>query len=78
MKINRKVTEVMVCAIDLENIDINPLNAELNPIWHLLALLRAHPILHISRIRVKMDDDALKQVPKVRCLGSIFTEDGKK
>ena len=32
MKINRKVTEVMVCAIDLENIDINPLNAELNPI----------------------------------------------
>jgi hypothetical protein len=32
---------------------INPLNAELNPICHLLALLRAHPILHISRIRIK-------------------------
>jgi len=32
---------------------INPLNAELNPICHLLALLRAHPILHVSRIRVK-------------------------
>ena len=32
---------------------INPLNAELNPICHLLALLRAHHILHISRIRVK-------------------------
>jgi hypothetical protein len=31
----------------------NPLNAKLNPIYHLLALLRAHPILHISRIRVK-------------------------
>jgi hypothetical protein len=31
---------------------INPLNTELNPICHLLALL-AHPILHISRIRVK-------------------------
>ena len=31
---------------------INPLNAELNPICHLLALLGAHPILHISRIRV--------------------------
>jgi len=30
----------------------NPLNAELNPICHLLALLRAHPILHVSRIRV--------------------------
>jgi tRNA(Phe) wybutosine-synthesizing methylase Tyw3 len=32
---------------------MNPLNAELNPIWHLLALLRAHPILHIKRKRVK-------------------------
>jgi hypothetical protein len=31
---------------------INPLNAELNPICHLLVLL-AHPILHISRIRIK-------------------------
>ena len=30
----------------------NPLSAELNPICHLLALLGAHPILHISRIRV--------------------------
>jgi hypothetical protein len=29
-----------------------PLNAELNPICHLLALLGAHHILHISRIRV--------------------------
>jgi hypothetical protein len=31
----------------------NPLNAALNPICHLLALLGARPILHISRIRVK-------------------------
>jgi len=31
----------------------NPLNAELNPICHLLALLGAHHILHINRIRVK-------------------------
>jgi hypothetical protein len=31
----------------------NPLNAELNPICHLLALRRARHILHISRIRVK-------------------------
>jgi len=35
--------------------NINPLNAELNPICYLLALLGAHPILHVSRIRVKMD-----------------------
>jgi len=33
--------------------DINLLNAELNPICHLLALLGAHHILHVSRIRVK-------------------------
>jgi hypothetical protein len=32
---------------------LNPLNAELNPFCHLLALLGAHHILHVSRIRVK-------------------------
>jgi len=31
---------------------INPLNAELNFIYHLLALLGTHHILHASRIRV--------------------------
>jgi len=30
----------------------NPLNAELNPICYLLALLGAHHFLHVSRIRV--------------------------
>jgi hypothetical protein len=30
----------------------NPLNAELNPIRYLLALLGAHHFLHVSRIRV--------------------------
>jgi hypothetical protein len=34
---------------------INPLNAELNPICRLLALLGAHHILHVSRITVKID-----------------------
>jgi hypothetical protein len=34
---------------------INPLNAKLNPICHLLALLEAHNILHVSRIRVNTD-----------------------
>ena len=37
--------------------DVNSLNAKLNPICHLLALLGAHPILHISRIRVKYKQD---------------------
>ena len=35
-------------------IDINTLNAELNPIFYLLALLGAHHFLHVSRIRVKL------------------------
>jgi len=33
---------------------INPLNAEINSICHLLVLLGAHPILQISRIRVNI------------------------
>jgi hypothetical protein len=32
--------------------DFNPLNAESNPICHLLALLGAHHILHVGRIMV--------------------------
>jgi hypothetical protein len=37
----------------LEPEGINPLNGELNPICHFLALLGAHHILHISSVRVK-------------------------
>jgi hypothetical protein len=33
--------------------DISPLNTQLNPTCHLLALLGAHHILHVSWIRVK-------------------------
>ena len=36
------------------NTIINPLKPELNPICYLLALLRAHHFLHVSRIRVKL------------------------
>jgi len=36
-------------------ITFNPLNAELNPICHLLALLGAHHILHVSGIRVEVE-----------------------
>jgi hypothetical protein len=42
---------VLICS-NIQN--INPLNAELNPIYYLLALFGVHHILHISRIRVKM------------------------
>jgi len=43
------------CVINLvhQTAYINPLYAELNPICHLLALLGAHHILHVSRVRVK-------------------------
>jgi hypothetical protein len=34
--------------------EINPLNAKLNPICHFLALLWAHPIFYVSRIRVNI------------------------
>ena len=34
--------------------EINPLNPELNPMCYLLALLRAHHFLHVSRISVKL------------------------
>jgi len=33
----------------------NRLNAELNPLCHLLALMGDHHILHVSRIRVKAE-----------------------
>ena len=33
---------------------VNPLSAELNPTCHLLVLLGAHHILHVSRVRVNV------------------------
>ena len=37
---------------------VNSLNAELNPICYLLALLGAHHLLHVSRIRVNKSYDS--------------------
>jgi len=37
-----------------EAVLVNPLNAELNPICHLLALFIAHHIFHVSKIRVNV------------------------
>jgi hypothetical protein len=39
---------------------VNPLNTQLNPICHLLALLGAHQIFHVSRIRVNEPIDFTK------------------
>jgi hypothetical protein len=54
-----KVTKSIIMVRDMFRYQalFNPLNAELNPICHLLALLRAHHILHVSRIRVKMQSN---------------------
>jgi hypothetical protein len=48
---------------------INPLNAELNPICHLLALLGARRILHVSRIRVQFE---VLQIPSTAAIASVF------
>jgi len=34
---------------------MNPLNDELNPICHFLALLGTHHILHVSRVKAQSD-----------------------
>ena len=54
------IRELAACAslklqywCQLKYIVINPLNAELNPICHLLALLGVHHFFHVSMIRVK-------------------------
>jgi len=54
----------------LWRIKINPLNFELNPICHLLALLGAHHVLHVSRIRFKGSVLPV-WVILFRCLGSV-------
>jgi hypothetical protein len=45
---------------ETKELPFNPLNAELNPICHLLALLGAHPIFHVSRIRVNVIGNNVK------------------
>jgi hypothetical protein len=44
---NRLTTEKLV------ETDFNPLNTELNPIYHLLALLGGATIVVVNRLRVK-------------------------
>ena len=64
---------------------INPLYAKLNPICHLLALLGARHILHVSRIRVKLQNEVIittcwnkfvfEQIHFVIYLWSLFWDD---
>jgi len=52
--LNIKLQDEVQCCLASNEQNFNPLNGELNPICHLLTLLRAHPILHVSRIRVNV------------------------
>jgi hypothetical protein len=50
-----------------------PLKAALNPICHLLALLGAHHILHVSRIRVKIfTQNSLGEIINTFCIGMMI------
>ena len=46
----------------IEWCDISPVNAKINPICHLLALLGAHHILHVGRKRVNVRRDVQSDV----------------
>ena len=52
-KIRKKVTELERNNWKIDFSWINPLNTELNPICHLLALLGGATIVVVSRLRVK-------------------------
>ena len=68
------------------NIKCNPLNAKLNPICHLLALLGAHHILHVNRISYHDNVSRIRVNPfpanvenmKIRSLRTdLFHADGR-
>jgi hypothetical protein len=56
IKVQKKKLSNSVCIWKIHDDEqrINPLNAKLNPICHLLELVGAHPIFYVSRIRVKL------------------------
>ena len=55
-------------------VGVNPLNAELNPIRHLLALVGARHIVHVSRIRVKGAGGGWMMRPHCRNFPTAFNK----
>jgi len=55
----------------------NPLNAELNPICYLLALLGVHHFLHVSRIRVNNPPEFTFILPNVSSTFRIYNHPPK-
>jgi hypothetical protein len=53
--------------------EFNPLNPELNPVCHLLALLGTHHILHFSGLRVNVQGNG-KGANDGRILGRVQYE----
>ena len=55
---------ILFCSLCELNTEFNPLNAELNPICHLLALLGGAIIVVVSRLRVKNPSEgSLRKLP---------------
>jgi len=61
----------LVVTVRTTSVNINTLNAELNPICYLLALLGAHHFLHVSRIRVKQDSRCTYNVTSRRVHATV-------
>jgi hypothetical protein len=51
--------------------DFNPLNAELNPICHFMALLGAHHIFHVGGLRVKVQFGSCILACRAACLANL-------
>ena len=56
---------MFICLSQHKPHTVNPLSVELNPICHLLALLGAHHIFHVSRLRVNTSEGAESQPTNV-------------
>jgi len=59
--------QLAAASYNLHTLPFNPLNAELNPICHLLALLGAHHIIHVGKIRVKGKEERADGGDVLRC-----------
>ena len=57
LQLNCSDTQFKITVYSTTVQSINPLNAKLNPICPLLALFGAHHILHVSRVRVKLNSN---------------------
>jgi hypothetical protein len=64
MKMSKRVGVEIINSCETHIYDINSLNAKLNPICHLVALLGAHHILHVSRIRINFAFIGYKKINK--------------